>query len=97
MATTATGTTTGATTGLGGTAASMGAGTYGAQSTRLTCSGQNTLARRQAAAGAPRNNRTRTSSAPFLSCLVAAKVILTIKSAHNMRDKAWLGKSDPYW
>jgi len=24
------------------------------------------------------------------------KVILTVKSAHNMRDKAWLGKSDPY-
>lgn len=41
------------TTGLGGTAASMGAGTYG-------------------------------------------KIILTVKSAHNMLDKAWLGKSDPY-
>lgn len=27
----------------------------------------------------------------------AAKIILTMKSAHNMRDKAWLGKSDPYW
>ncbi|KAL4458368.1 hypothetical protein ABPG75_013233 [Micractinium tetrahymenae] len=53
MATTATGTTTGATTGLGGTTASMGAGTY-------------------------------------------AKIVLTVKSAHNMRDKAWMGKSDPY-
>ena len=27
----------------------------------------------------------------------AGKVILTVKSAHNMKDKAWLGKSDPYW
>lgn len=27
----------------------------------------------------------------------AARVKLTIKSAHNMHDKAWLGKSDPYW
>ncbi|KAL4429617.1 hypothetical protein ABPG77_008666 [Micractinium sp. CCAP 211/92] len=53
MATTATGTVSGATTGLGDTTASMGAGTY-------------------------------------------AKIILTVKSAHNMRDKAWLGKSDPY-
>ena len=27
----------------------------------------------------------------------SGKVILTVKSAHNMKDKAWLGKSDPYW
>ena len=26
----------------------------------------------------------------------AGRIILTVKSAHNMLDKAWLGKSDPY-
>lgn len=24
------------------------------------------------------------------------RVVLTIKSAHNLRDKAWIGKADPY-
>lgn len=33
----------------------------------------------------------------FLPTSPAAKVVLTVKSAHNMVDKAWLGKSDPYW
>jgi hypothetical protein len=27
----------------------------------------------------------------------AGRIVLTVKSAHNMLDKAWLGKSDPYW
>lgn len=26
-----------------------------------------------------------------------ARLTLTVKSAHNLRDEAWLGKSDPYW
>lgn len=25
------------------------------------------------------------------------RVILTVKSAHALRDKAFFGKSDPYW
>ncbi len=34
---------------------------------------------------------------PAPPALPAGRVILTVKSAHALRDKAFFGKSDPYW
>ncbi|PSC68395.1 Calcium release-activated calcium channel [Micractinium conductrix] len=36
------------------------------------------------------------AASPAVGAGTYARLTLTVKSAHNMKDKAWLGKSDPY-
>ena len=85
MATTM-GTTAGTTTGLGATSAGIGAGTYGERG--RSCSSGDATSAGAKSHGLPTTSVRRPPT--------AGKVILTVKSAHNMLDKAWLGKSDPY-
>ncbi|PSC72167.1 calcium-dependent kinase 1 [Micractinium conductrix] len=37
-----------------------------------------------------------TATSPAVGARKYARLTLTVKSAHNLRDEAWLGKSDPY-